>query len=464
MDAIQSRRINRRQALSRGGQLLTASAALGLTGCSTERSRQPTSHEAPAAQNEPATPSSQPNIVLVMLDDAGVGDLVPESPLIATPRLDEFARQGMTFNQMYAGSSTCTPSRAALLTGRYAPRVGLPYVLQPKQDTGLSDYEMTLPEILRGQGYRTGIFGKWHLGARPRHNPVQHGFDRYVGLSNSNDQPPVRLYEDLAVIEKDVDQRFLTRRYTDEAINFIERNKNDPFFVYLPHTAPHIPLHVEPGFEGRSAAGAYGDVLHNVDFHFGRLLDKLDELSLTDNTIVILTSDNGPWFQGSSGGLRGRKTEEYEGGVRVPFWLRWPNQVQRGSSCDDVVSFLDMLPTLSNLAGAKAPTDRIIDGLDMSATLKQEPPPTREALYYFYGWSVSAIRVAEWKLHIPYQQGVHSAQKHQLFNIEADPNENYDLSSEYPDRVRTLRGMAKRCDREIKSQKRAAKQRAGALR
>lgn len=457
--------LSRRRILSTGSRLLAAGATAGLAGSLAACSQSQSSTPAPSPVSSTPPPlesGKKPNIILVMLDDAGYGDLVPElSQLIETPRIDRFIGQGMNFTQMYAGSSTCTPSRAALLTGRYAPRVGLPWVLQPWDTAGLSDYEKTIPEILRNVGYRTGIFGKWHLGSRPRYNPVQHGFDHYVGLLHSNDQPPVVLYDDQTVEQEHVDQSLLTRRYTDEAIKFVERNKDDPFFLYLPHSAPHVPLFPEKAFADSSPAGEYGDVLKGVDFHFGRLLDKLDELGLSDNTIVMFTSDNGPWFQGSAGGLRGRKTEEYEGGIRVPFYVRWPRQIRPGSICDSPACFTDLLPTLTQIAGTKAPTDRPIDGIDISSVFKENPMPYREALYFFHGWALAAVRSGVWKLHIPEQNVMHREYLAQLFNVHADPYENYDLSSENPRQLQRLRKLATSFAGHIATQQRAAQRRAG---
>lgn len=380
--------------------------------------------------------------------------------MIKTPHIDQIASEGMDFRQMYAGAAVCSPSRAAMLTGRCPQRVGIQSVLKSKDKRGMPRYEQTLGELLQKQGYQTGIFGKWHLGHQKRHNPLRHGFDRYVGLLQSNDQKPVQLYEDKQVAQKKVNQSLLTRRFTDEAIKFVDYNQRRPFFLYVPYTAPHIPIVPEPRFKGTSQAGAYGDVVEGTDFHIGRLLDKIDSAGLTDNTIVILTSDNGPWFEGSAGKLRGGKTTAYEGGIRVPFYLRWPAEVRPGSSCDQAASFLDLLPTLIGIAGGKAPSDRPIDGIDLSSALKERPMADREALYFFDGWDLSAIRSGPWKLHLPDQGRAHRKQLRQLFNINLDPNEQYDQASRNPDKVRHLQKLANQFSREIARQKPRAQRRA----
>lgn len=250
----------------------------------------------------------RPNIVLVFMDDMGYGDMgAMGGTMIKTPNMDRVAAAGITYRQMYAAASVCTPSRAALMTGRYAQRVGLERVIFPQEPEGLSSYERTIADLLRECDYRTAIYGKWHLGARPEHGPLRHGFEEFFGIPYSNDMDPVHLFEGERVAETYVDQSLLTKAYTDRAIDFISRHADEPFFVYLPHTMPHIPLHVEEGFRGRSRAGTYGDTIECIDHHLGRLLDHLSELGLTDNTLVIVTSDNGPWFEGSTGGLRGRK-------------------------------------------------------------------------------------------------------------------------------------------------------------
>lgn len=409
----------------------------------------------------PPRPENQPNIVLIMLDDAGWGDIHPDhSPVIDTPRIDRLAGEGMSFGQMYAGSSVCSPSRAALLTGRYPTRVGIPKVIKSKDRKGLSQYERTLPELLKQVGYRTGIFGKWHLGHHPRHNPLRHGFDRFFGVLQSNDQRPHKLLDGRRVVEQPFEQRTLTRRFTDEAISFIRQHRNEPFFAYVPHTAPHIPLRPEKRFQGQSRAGIYGDVLENVDFHIGRLLDTLDEVGVADNTIVILSSDNGPWFQGSTNGQRGNKTTSWEGGIHVPFFVRWPGRVAPGSTCGEPASFIDLLPTLVGIGGGEVPKDRPIDGIDIRPVLHGRPMPERRALFFFNGWELDAVRSGRWKLRLPHRKQKHKKQRRALFDVVSDPREQYDLTTRYRAQVHRLQRMADQFSHEIRRQKPRALRRA----
>ncbi|TDD72687.1 sulfatase [Jiangella aurantiaca] len=406
-----------------------------------------------------------PNVVLVVMDDLGYGDLgCMGNTILRTPRIDSVAADGITLRHMYAASAVCTPSRAALLTGRYPQRVGLPRVLNPRDGTGLSAWEYTLPEMLRDAGYRTAMFGKWHLGCRPEHYPTRHGFDEYAGLLYSNDMHPVELFDGEKISTADVDQAALTRAYTDQAVDFIERHAGQPFFVYLAHTMPHIPLHVGDEFAGRSAGGRYGDVVESLDHHIGRLLDRLDDLGLADDTLVVITSDNGPWFEGSTGGLRGTKLHTYEGGIRVPFVARWPGRIPAGAVSDEPVCLFDLLPTLAGLAGAAVPQDRPIDGIDMSAVLTGGPIPRPRPLFFFHWWTLNAVRSGPWKLHLDrFPRDPNRAQGRelpQLFNLELDPAETYDLRHGHPDVLEHLTSMATRFEAEIAGQRLAAEARA----
>jgi len=405
------------------------------------------------------TSPQRPNIVLIFMDDMGYGDLgCTGSPLIRTPRMDSVAEDGMTFTQMYSAAPTCTPSRAALLTGRYAQRVGLPRVIFPDDPAGLSDQEVTIAEVLGEQGYACGAFGKWHLGARTEHSPLRHGFDRFVGLPYSNDMHPVVLHVDQE-IEEDVDQATLTRRYTDEAIDFIDDHADEPFFVYLPHTMPHIPLHVEEGFRGTSAAGTYGDVIECLDHHVGRLLDHLEARGQTDNTLVMITSDNGPWFEGSTGGLRGRKIDTYEGGIKMPFLARWPARIAPGSTCATPSCFIDLMPTLANLTGASMPEDRPIDGIDLTSCLLGGDVAER-TLHFFSHWHLNAVRRGRWKLHVDRFPSTDLRELPQLFDLEADPAESYNLASLHPGVLADLQERRDAFAAEIAAQQAEAERRA----
>ncbi len=386
-----------------------------------------------------ANQAGRPNIVLVFMDDMGYGDMgCFGSKSIRTPTMDAIAANGIRFTQMYAAASICTPSRAGLLTGRHPNRVGLSRVLFPRDDEGLGDDERTIADDLRQVGYATCMCGKWHLGCRPQHNPTRHGFDRYFGLLYSNDMAPLGLYRDEDVIEEPADQATLTRRYTDEAIRFVRESGDQPFFVYLAHTMPHIPLHVEEEFRGRSSGGVYGDTIECIDHHLGRLMEALDEADKLDNTLLIVTSDNGPWFEGSTGGFRGRKFDVYEGGIRMPFVAQWPGHISAGSRCDGVASLLDMLPTLRQVAGASLPLDRTLDGLDISEALTGGDLPGRDALYFFRHDHLQAIRAGKWKLHTGFGFDNEDKEMPQLFDMELDPSESYNLAGNHPDVVDDL--------------------------
>ena len=385
--------------------------------------------------------SRRPNFIVVLMDDMGYGDMGCFGPTpIRTPHMDEIAENGMRFTQMYSLAPVCTPSRCGLLTGRYAQRVGLPRVLFPKDTIGLSAPELTVADCLRPLGYATCAIGKWHLGCRPEHNPCRHGFDRFFGLLYSNDMQPLSLYQDEEVLETLVDQASLTRRYTDFAIDFVRAHRDEPFFVYLAHTMPHIPLHVEPEFRGRSAAGTYGDTIECIDAHLGRLLGELRAQGLEDNTLVMVTSDNGPWFEGSTGGLRGRKFEVYEGGVRSPFVAQWPAAIPAGAVCAEPSCFLDLLPTLVGLAGGTPPADRVIDGRDIGPLMRGQGVPLRDAFYFYADNSLNAVREGHWKLHVARGgDGNNRAEMPQLFNLAIDPSESYNLADRHPAVVEDLR-------------------------
>jgi arylsulfatase A-like enzyme len=411
--------------------------------------------------------TDRPNVVLVFMDDMGYGDMgCYGGSVVETPHMDAVAARGIAFRHMYSPASTCTPSRASLLTGRYAQRVGLPRVLFPHEGEGISDWEVTVPELLRDQGYRTAMYGKWHLGCRPEHNPVRHGFDEFTGLLYSNDMDPVHLYEDEKVVETEVDQAWITKLYTDRAIDFIERHPDEPFLVYLAHTMPHIPLHVEPSFRGQSRGGTYGDTIECIDHHLGRLLDAVQEAGLTENTLVIVTSDNGPWFEGSTGGLRGRKIETWEGGIRMPFVAQWPAQIPPGTVCDEPAAFIDLLPTLAGLAGAAVPDDRPIDGIDIGPALRGDPMPEREALYFFQYWVLNAVRAGRWKLHVDRHghPNPDARELPQLFDLASDPEEAYNVANREPEVLARLTDLAESFAAEVEGQRLAAQARAAGRR
>lgn len=353
---------------------------------------------------------------------------------------------------MYAAAPICSPSRAGLLTGRYAQRMGVERVLFPNDTKGIRDEDRTFADYLRDAGYATCMLGKWHLGCLPEHNPVRHGFDSYFGLLYSNDMDPLHLYRGAEAIETDVDQATLTGRYSDEAIAFIEARHGDgPFMVYLAHTMPHIPLHVEEAFRGKSEAGTYGDTIECIDHHLGRIVDTLDELHLRDNTLVIVTSDNGPWFEGSAGPFRGRKFENYDGGIRMPFVANWPGVVPSGTVCDETASLMDMLPTFLHLAGTGIGDGPALDGINIWAAFTGEPCPQREALYHYHKYTLNAVRSGKWKLHVSTAPRGGRAEMPQLYDMDRDGGESYDLSDLHPDVTKRLTGLIRTFDAEIQT-------------
>jgi arylsulfatase A-like enzyme len=416
---------------------------------------------------------SKPNLVVILIDDMGYGDIGPfGSKVNRTPHLDRMAREGMKLTSFY-GAPVCTPSRAQMMTGCYAKRVSLPDVIYPACAIGISSKERTVAELLREQGYATVAIGKWHLGDQPCFLPTRHGFDHYLGLPYSNDmgrggnkddkRPPLPLLRDGDVIEAPADQDRLTARYTEEAVKFIRDNQRRPFFLYLPHTAVHVPLHPGAAFKGKSANGAYGDWVEEVDWSVGRVLDALRELKLAERTFVLFTSDNGPWLtQGRNGGvagpLHGGKGTTWEGGVREPTIAWWPGRIAPGASCDTAMSNTDVLPTLVGLAGGKVPADRKIDGRDIWPLLagKTRKSP-HEALYYFNSNQLQAVRSGAWKLAIAPQAtglplGKAEPVKHtgpRLYNLDSDIGETRDVAAQHPDVVARLQEFIHQMDGDL---------------
>jgi arylsulfatase A len=395
-----------------------------------------------------------PNFVFILVDDLGYQDLgCFGSPLIKTPRVDRMAAEGVKFTSYYA-QTVCTPSRAALMTGCYPMRVGLPNVLGPDAKIGINSSEITLAELLKSRGYATTCIGKWHLGHHPQFLPTHHGFDSYFGLPYSNDmgkQVPVPLIRGEKIIEQPANQDTLTQRYTQEAVKFIEANKDRPFFLYLPHTMVHVPLHVSDKFRGKSKRGLYGDATEEIDWSTGEILDTLKRLGLDDNTLVVFTSDNGPWLiQKQNGGsalpLRDGKGTTYDGGVRVPCVVRWPGKIPAGGACGEMVTEMDILPTFARLAKAAVPTDRIIDGKDIWPLLSgaKGAVTPHENLFFYRANRLQAMRSGKWKLILP-QDGAPAA----LYDIDADIGETKDLAGSHPSVVTRLSAMAEKCREDL---------------
>lgn len=395
---------------------------------------------------------SRPNIVVIMADDLGYGDLgAYGATLIKTPHLDRMAAEGIKLDTFYASANTCTPSRGGLLTGRYPIRLDLVTdVARPTNNIGLSPDEITIGEALQALGYETAMIGKWHLGHQPERSPLNNGFDEFYGLLHSNDMHPLELYHNEQIIENPVNQATLTERYTAQAVRFIEANRHQPFFLYVPHTFPHAPLFASEQFEGQSDAGLYGDVVEEIDWSTGEILNTLERLGLDDNTLVIFTSDNGPWMEGSAGHLRDRKGVAWDGGARVPFIARWPAMIPAGQVSDEPVMNIDLFPTLLNLAGGDLPSDRVIDGLDIMPVLRDGAASPHEALFIFQNDRIAGVRSGQWKLVLEsnyltlISRFDHEASQFGggglLFDLERDPSETYSFARENPDVMDRLHG------------------------
>lgn len=428
-----------------------------------------------------------PNIVLIFIDDMGYADIGSFGAKgYETPNLDRMAKEGMRFTDFHVSQAVCSASRAALLTGCYSERIGIKGALNPWAKHGLNPEEETIADLLKNRGYATAIFGKWHLGHQKEFLPLNHGFDEYFGLPYSNDMWPVHFdgkpitegrkssYPKLPLIEgnetvgyvEDLDdQGQLTTMYTERALNFIEKNKNQPFFLYLPHSMVHVPLGVSDKFKGKSEQGMYGDVVMELDWSVGQILETLKKNNLDENTLVIFTSDNGPWLNfGNHAGLalplREGKGNMWEGGVRVPTLMRWPGKIPAGTECDKLTSTLDILPTLSSLSGAAQP-QRKIDGVDIwSLMAGDEQANPRTEYYYYYGRQLCGVREGDWKLMFPHTyrsyKGVEPGKDGfpgpyaqgqtglELYNLESDISETTDVSAEYPDIVERLKKIGEK--------------------
>jgi arylsulfatase len=401
-----------------------------------------------------------PNVVFIYADDLGYGDLGCYGSSNRTPNLDRLAQQGVRFTQFYSANPVCSPARAALMTGRYPTRVGVPRVLNAKDTIGLPDSETTIAQVLKGRNYKTMCVGKWHLGHLPQYLPTKRGFDEYFGIPYSNDMNPrVLLHaagDQVETLEQQATLETLTPRYSEQALRFIERSKDSPFFLYMPHTYPHIPLAASPRFRGKSANGLYGDVLEELDWSVGEVLGALKKHGVEDNTMVMFSSDNGPWYQGSPGRLRGRKGSTYEGGVREPFIARFPGRIPKGAVCRGVASIMDILPTLARLCAAQLPS-KPLDGIDIWPLLSgQTRQIEREVLLYFDNWNVQCARWGKWKLHFArYNSFAYSPAPSggrinlilpspELYNLENDPDESYDAAPENPAVVAEIQSRVER--------------------
>lgn len=446
--------LHRRDFLSRMGAVTAGGALPALcTGCS-----------APDETIKSAK-HGKPNFVILFCDDMGYGDWARGGhPTIRTPNLNRMADEGVQLTQFYSGNPVCSPSRSALLTGRNNIRTGVIQVFFPPDTRGMSTDEITIADALKPLGYTTTCIGKWHLGHTHEYRPLRQGFDHYYGILYSNDMKDPDIYRDDEMIEHPTDQTTLTKRYTAEAVRFIEESQDEPFFLYLPYTFPHVPLFASEQFRGSSIRGLYGDVIEEIDWSVGEILGTLKRLGLDENTLVFFTSDNGPWMTqdirgGSAGLLRGAKGDTWEGGMRVPSIARWPGRLPAGEINMNVASVLDFLPTIVTLAGGKIPDDRPVDGVDIMPMLTGGTASER-TIYYYRGEHLCAFRKGRWKIHFRYQQHpgrdyVYSgntwvdAETPLLFDLEVDPSERFDLAAEHPDIVTELTGAADNYKAEI---------------
>lgn len=424
---------------------------------------------------------SKPNVIIIFTDDQGYQDIgVFGSPLISTPHLDQMAKDGVRFTDFYSASPVCSPSRAALLTGCYPTRVGVPRVLWPNLPGGLSSHEWTIADMLKSQGYATACIGKWHLGDESQYLPMKQGFDSYYGIPFSNDMSAnpkakvsenvlfresmtidslrevkwrakkVPLFEQDEIIEYPVNQTTLTKRYTEKAVEFIATNADKPFFLYLAHTMPHIPLYASDDFKGKSRRGLYGDVIEEIDWGVGEVLKTLETLGIAENTLVIYTSDNGPWklengHGGSAAPLRGYKFNTYEGGMRVPMIAQWKGKIPSGSESNALASTIDILPTIAHLTGSEM-SDLPMDGKNIWGLLSGEEaisPHAEEGFYYYKDTVAEAVRVNDWKLRIV-------EDKVELFNLAEDISESNNVAEANPEMVTELQQKLEAFDQDLK--------------
>ena len=420
--------------------------------------------------------ADRPNVVIVFCDDLGYGDLgCYGHPTVRTPNLDRMAQEGQKWTNFYAAASVCTPSRAALLTGRLPIRNGMASdrrrVLFPDSAGGLPPDEVTIAEALKPLGYATACVGKWHLGHLPQYLPTRQGFDSYFGIPYSNDMDRVAdspkgreafwdpkieywnvpLMRDERIVERPADQNTITKRYAEESVAFLRKNRDRPFFLYLAHSMPHVPLFTSDEFRGTSLRGLYGDVIEEIDWSVGRVLDTLRELKLDRKTLVVFTSDNGPWLifnehGGSAGLLRDGKGCTFEGGMREPALFWWPGTIEPGVVAD-LGCTMDLLPTLCTLAGADLPADRVLDGMDISPALLGTGPSPRDVMFYYRGVQLYAVRQGPFKAHFITRPayGPGKPETHDpplLYHLGHDPSEQYDVAAKYPEAVAAIRELA----------------------
>ena len=412
-----------------------------------------------------------PNIIIIFTDDLGYGDLgIYGNQTIRTPHIDEMASSGTSLTNFYATAPLCSPSRAGVMSGRYPIRTMVTGALYPSGSLmnplldvvgfytlgvrGIPEDEVLLPEILQHRGYRTGLIGKWHLGDRSPHLPTENGFDHFYGALYSNDMGRYQIFRNNQVeIDHPVDQSQITQIMTTEAINFIHSNHGNPFFLFLAHPMPHEPIHASGDFIGRSAAGLYGDSVEEIDWSIGEIKQSLYEAGIDRQTLLIFTSDNGPWWQGNPGFNRGRKNLVFEGGFRVPFIAQWPGKIPAGRMIAETSMNFDIFSTCLDIAGIQPPQDRIIDGKSLMSNLMGGSDPLHETLYYYKGKNLLGVRHKNWKYlrrHMTDNGGYASlSQGPFLFNLDTDPNESYSMIVTEPEIAGELEMLLEQFDASI---------------
>ncbi|MEZ6142913.1 MAG: sulfatase [Zavarzinella sp.] len=425
-----------------------------------------------------------PNVIVIFADDLGYGDLgCYGHPEIRTPHLDKLAADGVRFTSFYVAASVCTPSRAGILTGRLPVRTGMcsdkRRVLFPNSAGGLPASELTIAEVLKTRGYATAAIGKWHLGHLPEFLPTRQGFDSYFGIPYSNDMDRVNdspmgreafwkpkseywnvpILENEKVVERPARQETITKRYTERAVEFIQANKEKPFFIYLAHSLPHVPLFASDSFLGKSPRGLYGDVVEEIDWSVGQIQKAVKDAQLDDNTLIVFTSDNGPWLifnehGGSAGLLREGKGCTWEGGMRVPGIMKWTGKIRAGQVSADIVSSLDILPTAAALAGAKLPENLVLDGYDLSKFLTEQAPCPRQEMFYYRGTHLYAVRQGAWKAHFRTQTayGKDDLAIHQtpvLNHLTVDPSEKYNVAQKHPEVIEKINHLVQQHEKSM---------------
>lgn len=404
-----------------------------------------------------------PNIVIILTDDMGYGDIgAYGNSLIRTPHIDALANRGLLLTNGYASANVCSPSRAGLLTGRYAIRSGLAWkVVEAGDPRGLPQNEETIAELAKRAGYVTGMIGKWHLGSFPEYSPLRHGFDYFYGVPRSNDMPDFALYEGREKIEEPVQQRTLTRRYTKAATTFVNDHVDDPFLLYIAHTSPHIPLYASEGFAGTSNAGVYGDVVEELDWSTGEIVAALERNGLLDNTLIVFTSDNGPFFEGSTAGLKGGKGNTWEGGYRVPFILSWPAVVKESRTVEAIATNIDILPTIADILDLQ-PSAEVIDGYSLRPLFDGDDKLRQRYVYYFNNEAVVGLRDQNWKYltHTYYTGNIGAFEKFDqlpgfessydmLFDARGVNGESYSLADRNPEAVARMKRQLARARKEF---------------